>query len=90
LTLCNTAQFLQASESALPIAQGLINEMASIARALGYDIEEEYVTSLVKRDIVWKGLYSSMFMDAKNSRQMEVEVGWGTSEASRSYSWHCG
>ncbi|KIY53911.1 2-dehydropantoate 2-reductase [Fistulina hepatica ATCC 64428] len=74
LTLCNTAQFLGASPAAETVARRLIAEMASIARALGHDVEDEYLASLIERDSVHQGIYSSMCMDAQNNRPMEVDV----------------
>jgi ketopantoate reductase len=74
LTLLDTAQILHSSESALPVAKALIEEMASIARALGYEIEDAYLEDLTQREAVWKGITSSMYADAKHKRPMEVEV----------------
>jgi len=48
--------------------------MASIARALGHEIEDEYLVSLIERDQIKNGIYSSMCMDACWNRPMEVEV----------------
>lgn len=74
LTFCNTAQYLDASSSARIVARAIIDEMATIARALGHDIDEEYLTSVLERDAVKTGIYSSMCMDAVNGRPMEVDV----------------
>lgn len=74
LTLARTDQILAASDSGRIVAKAIIDEMASIARALGHDIEDEYLVSLIERDAIKNGIYSSMCMDAKNSRPMEVET----------------
>ncbi|KAJ7574414.1 2-dehydropantoate 2-reductase [Mycena floridula] len=74
LTLCNTAQYLKASDSGKIVARQIIDEMTSIARALGHNIEEEYLTSLIERPQVQQGIYSSMCMDANAGRPMEVDV----------------
>ena len=74
LTMARTDQFLAASDSARPVAQAIINEMTSIATALGHNIEQEYLTSLIERDQIKNGIYSSMCMDACANRPMEVET----------------
>lgn len=64
--------------------------MNEIAKAKGHIIEEEYLEGLITTPRVWtgmflsfhdyarsngsKGIYSSMCMDAANSRPMEVDV----------------
>ncbi|KAM0755081.1 2-dehydropantoate 2-reductase [Meredithblackwellia eburnea MCA 4105] len=74
-TLCNTKQYLESSESAEITARALIDEMALIARTLGLTIEDEYLDSLISRaDLRNGGITSSMMMDAKAQRPMEVEV----------------
>lgn len=74
LTLARTDQLLAASDSGPIVAKRIIAEMASIARALGHEIEDEYLVSLIERDQIKNGIYSSMCMDACWSRPMEVEV----------------
>lgn len=74
LTLARTDQLLNASDSGPIVAKRIINEMNSIAKALGHEVEEEYLTSLIERDAIKNGIYSSMCMDAANSRPMEVET----------------
>lgn len=74
LTLCRTDKFLAASNSARIVAKAIIDEMNSIAKALGHEVEEEYLKSLIDRDQIKNGIYSSMCMDAVNSRPMEVET----------------
>ncbi|ORY82360.1 2-dehydropantoate 2-reductase [Leucosporidium creatinivorum] len=74
-TLCNTKEFLESSPAAEATAQALEDEMASIARALGHEIEEDYLRSLLERpDLRNGGIFSSMYGDAKAQRPMEVEV----------------
>ncbi|KAF8917392.1 putative ketopantoate reductase [Mucidula mucida] len=78
LTMCNTAEFLSASESGPLVARALMEEMASIAHAVlgsaGDEIDDTFITELLTRDSVLRGLYSSMCMDAKYGRPMEVDV----------------
>ena len=74
LTLCNTAQYLGASPSGEVVARAIVAEMSSIARKEGHEIEDDYLESLITRDAVKTGIYSSMCMDAANSRPMEVQV----------------
>ena len=75
LTLTRTDQFLAASDSGRIVAQAIIDEMNSIAKALGHDVEPEYLNSLIERDQIKNGIYSSMAQDACANRPMEVEVG---------------
>lgn len=49
MTLCNTKEFLESSDSAYITARALVDEMAMIARALGLRIEDEYLDSLLSR-----------------------------------------
>lgn len=74
MTLARTDQLLAASDSGPIVAKRIIAEMASIARALGHEIEDEYLVSLIERDQIKNGIYSSMCMDACWNRPMEVEV----------------
>ncbi|KAL8287099.1 hypothetical protein RQP46_004105 [Phenoliferia psychrophenolica] len=75
MTLCNTKQYLESSDSAYITARALVDEMALIARALGLTIEDEYLDSLLSRaDLRVGGITSSMMMDAKAQRPMEVDV----------------
>lgn len=74
LTLANTAQFLNASSSAPTVAKSLIAELATVARADGYQIEQDYLDSLIDRSSVWQGIFSSMGVDAVHERPMEVDV----------------
>ncbi|KAK9895444.1 putative ketopantoate reductase family protein [Cystobasidium minutum MCA 4210] len=74
LTLARTDQLLAASDSGPIVARRIIAEMASIARALGHEIEDEYLVSLIERDQIKNGIYSSMCMDACFHRPMEVET----------------
>jgi len=74
LTYCNTAEYLGSSSSAKVVAWAIITEMATIARAAGHEIKEEYLIDLIERDQVKQGIYSSMYTDAKNGRPMEVDV----------------
>jgi len=74
LTLSRTDQLLAASDSGPIVAKRIIAEMNSIAKALGHEVEEEYLTSLIERDAIKNGIYSSMCMDAAASRPMEVET----------------
>ncbi|KAK4702870.1 hypothetical protein P7C70_g3353, partial [Phenoliferia sp. Uapishka_3] len=75
MTLCNTKEYLESSESAYITARALIDEMATIARGLGLVIEDDYLDSLLSRkDLRIGGITSSMMMDAKAQRPMEVEV----------------
>ena len=73
LTLARTDQYLAASDSARPVAQAIIDEMTSIATALGHTIEQEYLDSLIDRQTIQNGMYSSMCMDACANRPMEIE-----------------
>ncbi|KAL7006932.1 hypothetical protein EMMF5_003516 [Cystobasidiomycetes sp. EMM_F5] len=74
LTLTRTDKYLAASDSGRVVAKAIIDEMTSIATALGHHIEEDYLTSLIERDTIKNGIYSSMCMDACKSRPMEVET----------------
>lgn len=65
---------MAASDSGRIVAKAIIDEMNSIAKALGHEVEEEYLKSLIDRDQIKNGIYSSMCMDAVNSRPMEVET----------------
>ncbi|KAI5479133.1 hypothetical protein MNV49_003993 [Pseudohyphozyma bogoriensis] len=75
VTLCNTKQYLESSDSAYITARALVDEMALIARTLGLNIDDAYLDSLLSRpDLRNGGITSSMMMDAKAQRPMEVEV----------------
>lgn len=75
MTLCNTKQYLEASDSAYITARALVDEMALVARTLGLEIDDAYLDSLLSRDDLRNGgITSSMMMDAKAGRSMEVDV----------------
>ena len=75
LTLCDTSQVLENSPSGKVVVRALLYELASIARALGHNIEDSFIESLVTGPkFTSPGYYSSMYVDACHGRPMEVDV----------------
>lgn len=75
MTLCSTSQFLNASSSGEIVARALVMEVATIARALGNEIDDDYLENLITgKPFSIPGIYSSMYVDVCNSRPIEVDV----------------
>jgi ketopantoate reductase len=64
LTLCNTKEYLESSESAYATAKALRDEMALIARTLGHEIDDEYLNSLIERKDLRDGGSKSRYTDS--------------------------
>ncbi|ANB15730.1 hypothetical protein AWJ20_3370 [Sugiyamaella lignohabitans] len=73
LTMLNTQQFLNSSEEAIVISRRLMTEIIDVAKAQGIGLEYKLVDELIDKTLKSHGLVSSMMMDLKNNRPMEVE-----------------
>lgn len=78
LTVCRDVAFLDSSEVSKELVRDVMNEVRSIAKALGYhSITDEMVTAQLTRAVDrggTKGIEPSMLVDVLWSRRMEVEV----------------
>ena len=70
------AQFLNASSYAANYIRGVMREIALIARAEGYDINEDVITTAISRSLNRElpGVEPSMCADALAGRAMEVDA----------------
>lgn len=78
LTMLDTHAWLSSSPSAMPMTRKLMTEVIDVARACGVLLEYELIDRLVDKILTMPPIGSSMQMDAKNGRVMEVEIILGT------------
>ena len=78
LTLCDDANFIRSSEGALRMLKDIMREVGLTARAYGYDnIDETSIAQQMVRHeerLVTGGKESSMLVDVRHERPVEVEA----------------
>ncbi|KAI0402182.1 2-dehydropantoate 2-reductase [Xylaria palmicola] len=74
LTMLDTHSWLQSSPGATPLTQRLMHEVIDVAQKCGVPLEHSLVDRLMSKILAMPPIGSSMQVDAKMERPMEVEV----------------
>ncbi|GAD99661.1 hypothetical protein PVAR5_8384 [Paecilomyces variotii No. 5] len=74
LTLTDTQTWLHSSPSAMAMTRRLMTDVLSVGKAIGVPLDEGLVDRLIEKALSLPGLGSSMQVDRKMGRTMEVEV----------------
>ncbi|KAL1859217.1 hypothetical protein Plec18170_002333 [Paecilomyces lecythidis] len=74
LTLTDTQTWLHSSPSAMAMTRRLMADVLSVGKAIGVPLDEGLVDRLIEKVLSLPGLGSSMQVDRKMGRTMEVEV----------------
>ncbi|KAI6086422.1 2-dehydropantoate 2-reductase [Hypoxylon rubiginosum] len=74
LTMLDTHGWLSSSASATPLTRKLMTEVIDVAQACGVPIEYSLIDRLLEKILAMPPIGSSMQMDAKNGKPMEVDV----------------
>ena len=74
LTTLNTHAWLESSDNAVPLTRRLMNEVIDVAQKCDVPIEHELVDLLMKRIAELPPIESSMQVDCRNERPMEVDI----------------
>lgn len=78
LTQVQVQPYLKSTPQAMASTKQLMREMISVARKCGVPLEEGLADSLVEKVLAMQPIFSSMYVDMKEGRPMEVEVILGT------------
>jgi ketopantoate reductase len=78
LTQQNTQEWLSSSKESVSITKRLMREVISVARRAGVTLEYGLVDILMERIQGMPGIESSMQVDAREGRRLEVDVILGT------------
>ena len=73
LTGVDTQAWLSQPE-AVEMTKRLMLEVISVGQRCGVPLEEELVSVLLERIMSLPGIYSSMYVDAKEGRRLEIDV----------------
>lgn len=74
LTLTDTQTWLHSSPSAIDMTRKLMTDVLSVGKASGVPLDDGLVDRLIQKVLSLPGLGSSMQVDRKMGRPMEVEV----------------
>ncbi|KAK3680488.1 hypothetical protein LTR37_021201, partial [Vermiconidia calcicola] len=74
LTMIDTQTWLKSSPEAMEATKRLMREMIDVAQRCGVPVEYELVDRLLDKVLGMAGVYSSMYVDMKENRPMEVEI----------------
>ncbi|RYC57492.1 hypothetical protein CHU98_g8705 [Xylaria longipes] len=74
LTMLDTHSWLKSSPGATPLTQRLMHEVINVAQKCEVPVEHSLVDRLIDKILSMPGIGSSMQVDAKNGRPMEVEI----------------
>lgn len=77
LTGVNTQAWL-ASPGAMDMTKRLMLEVIQVGQRCGVPLEEDLVNVLIGRILALPGIFSSMYVDAKEGRKLEIDVILGT------------
>ncbi|RVX74879.1 hypothetical protein B0A52_01156 [Exophiala mesophila] len=78
LTMLDTHSWLSSSDRSTPMTKTLMQEVISVARAAGVPLEDSLTDSLIERILAMPTIGSSMQVDCKMGRVMEVDIILGT------------
>ncbi|KAI0474297.1 2-dehydropantoate 2-reductase [Xylaria cf. heliscus] len=74
LTMLDTHSWLNSSPSATPLTRKLMREVINVAQKCEVPIEHSLADRLIDKILGMPGIGSSMQVDAKNEKPMEVEI----------------
>lgn len=74
LTMLDTHTWLKSSPDAMPMTRRLMTEVIDVARKCDVPIEYSLIDTLINKILEMPPIGSSMQMDAKNGRPMEVDI----------------
>ncbi len=74
LTMLDTHAWLNSSPDAMPLTRRLMTEVIDVARKCDVPIAYELIDKLINKILEMPPIGSSMQVDAKNGRPMEVDV----------------
>ncbi|GIJ89104.1 hypothetical protein Asppvi_008033 [Aspergillus pseudoviridinutans] len=74
LTMVDTQTWLTSSVEATPLTRRLMREVIAVGRGCGVDLDEGLVDRLMDKINALPGIGSSMQVDCRNGRPMEIEV----------------
>ncbi|KAF7183669.1 hypothetical protein CNMCM7691_004019 [Aspergillus felis] len=74
LTMVDTQTWLTSSAEATPLTRRLMREVVAVGRGCGVDLDEGLVDRLMDKINALPGIGSSMQVDCRNGRPMEIEV----------------
>lgn len=78
LTMLDTHAWLKSSENSTPMTRNLMREVIDVARKSGVPLEYKLIDTLIDRILAMDSIGSSMQVDCKAGRPMEVDVILGT------------
>jgi len=78
LTMLDTQTWLKSSEDAMPLTRKVMTEVIDVAQKCGVPLEYELIDRLINKILAMPGIGSSMQMDCKNGRPLELDVILGT------------
>ncbi len=78
LTMLDTHSWLKSSVNSMPMTRKLMQEAIDVARACDVPIKSELIDDLIDKILAMQPIGSSMQMDCKMGRHMEVEIILGT------------
>ncbi|KAI0802660.1 2-dehydropantoate 2-reductase [Xylaria sp. FL0064] len=74
LTMLDTHSWLKSSPGATPLTRRLMHEVIDVAHKCGVPLQHSLADHLIEKILGMHSIGSSMQLDAKNERPMEVEV----------------
>ncbi|KAH8660031.1 2-dehydropantoate 2-reductase [Xylariales sp. PMI_506] len=74
LTLMTTHDWLNSSDDAVPLTRRLMTEVIDVARKCDVPIEYSLIDTLINKILAMPPIGSSMQMDYKNGKPMEVDI----------------
>lgn len=78
LTMLNTHAWLSSSDNATPLTKKLMQEVISVAQGAGVPLKDSLTDTLIARILAMTPIGSSMQVDCKMERKMEVDIILGT------------
>ncbi|KEF62460.1 2-dehydropantoate 2-reductase [Exophiala aquamarina CBS 119918] len=78
LTMLDTHAWLKSSDTSTPMTRTLMREVIDVGRKAGVPLEYKLIDTLIDRILAMTTIGSSMQVDCKAGRQMEVDIILGT------------
>lgn len=78
LTMLDTHTWLSSSDRSTPMTKSLMQEVINVARGAGVPLEDSLTDSLIDRILAMPPIGSSMQVDCKMGKVMEVDIILGT------------
>ena len=78
LTMLDTHSWLNSSDNSTPMTRKLMQEVIDVARKAGVPVKNGLIDELIDKILKMPPIGSSMQVDCKNGRPMEVEIILGT------------